>query len=44
MRIYGDLNSGNCLKVKYTAEFLGLAYELRLNVTVEMEFRFYKQD
>ena len=27
MRIYGDTNSGNCLKVKYTADYLGLAYE-----------------
>ncbi len=27
MRIYGDLNSGNCLKVKYTADHLGLAYD-----------------
>ena len=27
MRIYGDINSGNCLKVKYTADFLGLDYE-----------------
>ncbi|MFV0282044.1 MAG: glutathione S-transferase family protein [Rhodoblastus sp.] len=27
MRIYGDLGSGNCLKVKYTADRLGLAYE-----------------
>ncbi len=27
MRILGDLNSGNCLKVKYTADFLGLPYE-----------------
>ena len=27
MRIYGDLKSGNCLKVKYTADHLGLAYE-----------------
>lgn len=26
MRIYGDLNSGNCLKVKYAADFLGLRY------------------
>lgn len=26
MRIYGDINSGNCLKVKYTADHLGLAY------------------
>ena len=27
MRIYGDLNSGNCLKVKYTADYLGLGHE-----------------
>ena len=27
MKIYGDINSGNCLKVKYTADFLGLDYE-----------------
>ncbi len=27
MRVYGDLKSGNCLKVKYTADLLGLAYE-----------------
>ena len=27
MRIYGDLSSGNCLKVKYTADFLGLDYD-----------------
>jgi glutathione S-transferase len=27
MRIYGDMGSGNCLKVKYTADALGLAYE-----------------
>ena len=27
MRIYGDLKSGNCLKVKYTADHLGLPYE-----------------
>jgi glutathione S-transferase len=26
MRIYGDLGSGNCLKVKYTADRLGLPY------------------
>jgi glutathione S-transferase len=26
MRIFGDLGSGNCLKVKYTADRLGLAY------------------
>jgi len=24
--VFGDLNSGNCLKVKYTADFLGLPY------------------
>ncbi len=27
MRIYGDLNSGNCLKVKWTADYLDIAYE-----------------
>jgi glutathione S-transferase len=27
MRVYGDLDSGNCLKVKYTADVLGLPYE-----------------
>jgi glutathione S-transferase len=27
MRIYGDITSGNCLKVKYTADHLGLPYE-----------------
>ena len=27
MDIYGDLQSGNCLKVKYTADFLGLIYK-----------------
>ncbi len=27
MKIYGDLISGNCLKVKYTADCLGLDYE-----------------
>ena len=26
MIIYGDLASGNCLKVKYTADYLGLPY------------------
>lgn len=26
MRIYGDLNSGNCLKVKVTADHLGIPY------------------
>jgi glutathione S-transferase len=26
MRIYGDLGSGNCLKVKYTADRLGVPY------------------
>ena len=26
MKIYGDLVSGNCLKVKYTADFLGIPY------------------
>jgi glutathione S-transferase len=27
MKIFGDLQSGNCLKVKYTADLLGLKYE-----------------
>ena len=27
MRIFGDLGSGNCLKVKFTADYLGLPYE-----------------
>ena len=27
MKIHGDTNSGNCLKVKYTAEFLGQSYD-----------------
>ncbi|MEM7219676.1 MAG: glutathione S-transferase family protein [Pseudomonadota bacterium] len=27
MQIYGDLISGNCLKVKYTADWLGLDYD-----------------
>ncbi len=26
MKIYGDLISGNCLKVKYVADFLGIPY------------------
>jgi glutathione S-transferase len=26
MNIYGDLASGNCLKVKYTADYLGIPY------------------
>ncbi len=26
MKIHGDLGSGNCLKVKYTADYLGLPY------------------
>ena len=26
MKIYGDLLSGNCLKVKYTAEYLQIPY------------------
>jgi glutathione S-transferase len=26
MKIYGDLRSGNCLKVKYTADFLKRPY------------------
>ena len=27
MKIYGDSKSGNCLKVKWTADFLGRAYD-----------------
>jgi glutathione S-transferase len=27
MRIFGDITSGNCLKVKYTADHLGLPYD-----------------
>jgi len=27
MKIYGDMISGNCLKVKYTADMLGIPYE-----------------
>ena len=27
MKIYGDLISGNCLKVKYVADYLGLNYD-----------------
>ena len=27
LRIYGDINSGNCQKVKWTADLLGLGYE-----------------
>lgn len=27
MHIFGDIVSGNCLKVKYTADYLGLAYK-----------------
>lgn len=27
MKIYGDMVSGNCLKAKYTADYLGIPYE-----------------
>lgn len=27
MKVYGDMNSGNCLKVKWTADKLGLTYD-----------------
>jgi glutathione S-transferase len=27
MKIYGDAKSGNCLKVKWTADFLGIPYQ-----------------
>lgn len=34
MKIYGDSISGNCLKVKWTADFLGLVYEwIEVDVT-----------
>jgi glutathione S-transferase len=34
LKIYGDLQSGNCLKVKYTVDLLGLQYEwVAVNVT-----------
>ena len=29
LAIYGDSISGNCLKVKWTADHLGIAYEWR---------------
>ena len=34
MRIYGDMRSGNCLKVKYTADYIGLQYKwVELDIT-----------
>jgi glutathione S-transferase len=43
MRIYGDSRSGNCLKVKWTADKLGLPYEwvevdIKLGATRTAEF------
>ena len=35
MKIYGDLQSGNCLKVKYVADYIGLNYEwVSINITL----------
>jgi glutathione S-transferase len=39
MIIYGDMISGNCLKVKFTADKLGLAYEWRPTDVVAGETR-----
>ena len=43
MKIFGDLGSGNCLKVKYTADRLGLVYtwvpiDILKNETLTPEF------
>jgi glutathione S-transferase len=43
LRIYGDSRSGNCLKVKWTAEKLGLPYEwvevdIKQGTTRQVEF------
>lgn len=35
MKVYGDLNSGNCLKVKYTLDYLKRPYEwITVDITV----------
>ena len=39
MKIYGDLNSGNCLKVKWTCDRLGLPYEWIAIATMKGETR-----
>jgi len=39
MLIYGDIISGNCLKVKYTADKLGIGYEWRAVDVVAGEAR-----
>lgn len=39
MRVYGDEISGNCLKVKYTADFLGLDYEWMATDIMKAESR-----
>jgi glutathione S-transferase len=39
MIVYGDMISGNCLKVKFTADKLGLAYEWRPIDVVKGETR-----
>ena len=39
MKIYGDSISGNCLKVKWTADYLGLPYEWIETDVVKAETR-----
>lgn len=39
MRIYGDISSGNCLKVRYTADKLGLAYDWEQVSAIDGETR-----
>lgn len=39
MKVYGDLGSGNCLKVKYTADRLGLSYTWITVDTIKGETR-----
>ena len=39
MKIYGDLVSGNCLKVKYTADFLGIPYRWEARDIIKGETR-----
>ena len=38
-RIFGDASSGNCLKVKWTADYLGLAYDWIETSVVKRETR-----
>lgn len=39
LRIYGDSISGNCLKVKWVAEFLGISYDWTETSVVKAETR-----